>query len=163
MLLIVLVLFADQGGTITMEAKLAKMDDLPKTCVGTLDTLPVQVVLSPAAVHECPSPSATSGALPRSPSSPPSPSSIQFLDEFNSCSALLLPQKLRTPELQTRETETSDMSTSAPDPSCLPTPPSNPHIIDTVDLVEAYQNKWMKGDSESLSCSSGVDAHDEGK
>ncbi|KAM8729884.1 ras-associating and dilute domain-containing protein-like [Acanthopagrus schlegelii] len=114
-----------KGGTITTEAKLAKMDDLPKTCRGTLDT-------------------------------------IQNLDELNSCSALLLPQKLRTPELQTIETDTSEMSRSAPDPSCLLTPPNNPHIIDTADLVNAYQNKWTKGDSQSLSWSSAVDAHDEG-
>lgn len=141
---------------------MTKMDILPKTSMETLDTSAVEMVASEATVQDRPSCSTTSGTLPLSPPSPPSPSSIQDLDEFSSCGALLLSHKLRNLELQTRETETGEMRRSALDPSCLLTPPNTPHIIDPVDLVKAYQDKWVKGDSETLPWSSGVDAHDEG-
>ncbi|XP_044034960.1 ras-associating and dilute domain-containing protein isoform X2 [Siniperca chuatsi] len=151
-----------KDGAIQMETKLTKMDILPKASPETLDTLPVQMVLSQATFHDRLSPSTTSGALPPSPPSPPSPSFTQYMHEFSSCGALLLSQKLRNLELQTRETETNETRRSALDPSCLLTPPNTPHIIDPVDLVKAYQDKRMKGDSETLPWSSGVDAHDEG-
>ncbi|KAM9336593.1 ras-associating and dilute domain-containing protein [Symphorus nematophorus] len=150
----------EQDGNSPMEAKPTKMDILPKASLETSDTSPVEMVLSQASVHDCPPPSTTPGALPPSPPSPPSPSSIQYLDEFSSCGALLLSQKLRNLELQTRQTESSETRRSALDPLCLLTPPNTPHIIDPVDLVKAYQDKWVKGDSETLPWSSGVD--DEG-
>ncbi|XP_042252343.1 ras-associating and dilute domain-containing protein isoform X1 [Thunnus maccoyii] len=150
-----------QGGTTPMEDKPTKIDILPKASLETLDTSPVEMVLSQATVQNHP-PSNASTALPPSPPSPSSPSSTQYLDEFSSCGALLLSQKLRNLELQTRETDTSEMRRSALDPSCLLTPPNTPHIIDPVHLVKADQDKWMKVDSETLPWSSGVDTHDEG-
>ncbi|XP_035527695.1 ras-interacting protein 1 [Morone saxatilis] len=147
-----------KGGVIPMEAKLTKMDILPKASLETLDK-PVEIVLSQPTAADPLSPSTTSGALPPSPPSPSSPSSVQYLDEFNSCGALLLSQKLRNLELQTRETE---IRRSALDPSCLLTPPNTPHIVDLVDSVKVCKDKWVKGDSETLPWSSGVDAHDEG-
>lgn len=130
-----------------------------KAKVKTLDTSPVEIIPPQAAVQDHPFCSTTSGTLPPSPASP---SSIQDLDDLNSCGALLLSQKLRNLELQTRESETGEMRRSSLDPSFLLTPPNTPHIIDPVDLVKTYQDKWVKGDSETLPWSSGVDAHDEG-
>ncbi|XP_061561762.1 ras-associating and dilute domain-containing protein isoform X3 [Phycodurus eques] len=115
----------------------------------TMAATPVHMVLSQATVQ----------TLPSSSSSPPSPSlhsSIQYLDEFNSCGAHLLSQKLRTLELQTREMETPDMRRSALDPSCLLTPPNTPHIIDPVHLPKEDQ------DQDTHPWSSDVGAHDEG-
>ncbi|XP_070708151.1 ras-associating and dilute domain-containing protein [Pempheris klunzingeri] len=146
-----------KGGPFPVEAKLTKMDVPPKATLETLDTSPVDMVLSQA--HHLRSPSTTPGALPPSP---PSPSPTQYLDEFSSCGALLLSQRLRNLELQSRERETSEMRRSALDPSCLLTPPNTPHIIYPADLVKAYKGKWVKSDSETLPWSSGVDAHDEG-
>ncbi len=143
-----------------MEAELTKMDVLPTVSMETLDKWPAGKILSQAKVHDHPSLSTTSGAFPPSPSSPPSPS-IQNPDEFNSCGAFVLSQKLRNLELQARETETSEMK-SALDPSCLLTPPNTPHSTDPADLLKAYHDKRMKGDSETLPWSSDVDAHDEG-
>ncbi|XP_061561761.1 ras-associating and dilute domain-containing protein isoform X2 [Phycodurus eques] len=114
----------------------------------TMAATPVHMVLSQATVQ----------TLPSSSSSPPSPSlhsSIQYLDEFNSCGAHLLSQKLRTLELQTREMETPDMRRSALDPSCLLTPPNTPHIIDPVHLPKEDQ------DQDTHPWSSDVGAHDE--
>ncbi|XP_053197401.1 ras-associating and dilute domain-containing protein [Scomber japonicus] len=124
----------------------------------TLDTSPVEMVISQATVQNYP----TSSALPPSPPSPSSPSSTQYHDEFSSCGALLLSQKLRNLELQTRQMDTTEMRRSALDPSCLLTPPNTPHTTDPVHLVKADKDKWMKADSESLPWSSGVDTHDEG-
>lgn len=120
------------------------------------------MILSQAAIQECPSGFTPSGTLPHSPPSPPSPSSIQELDDFSSCGAHLLSQKLRNLELQPRENETGEVRRSAHDPSCLLTPPNTPHILDSGDLMTAYQDKWVKGGSETLPWSSGVDAHDKG-
>ncbi|XP_059180894.1 ras-associating and dilute domain-containing protein-like [Centropristis striata] len=139
------------------KAKLTEMDIVPKTSLETLDTWPVETVLCQAPVHDHQSPTMTSDALPPSP---PSPSSTLYVDEFSSCGALLLSQKLRSLELQSRET--SEMRTSALDASCLLTPPNTPHIIDPVGLVKECHNIWRKGDSETLPWSSGEDAHDEG-
>ncbi|XP_029311731.1 ras-associating and dilute domain-containing protein [Cottoperca gobio] len=140
--------------------KWTEMDIFPKASLETLDTSPVEMVMSQAIVRDHRSPSTTVGVLPPSPSSPPCPSSTQHLDEFSSCGALLLSQKLRNLELQTGGT--SEMRRSALDPSCLLTPPNTPHTIDPVDLGKADQDKWMTGDSETLPWSTGVDAHDEG-
>ncbi|KAA8581115.1 hypothetical protein FQN60_002696 [Etheostoma spectabile] len=119
-----------------------------------------KMALAQATVHDSHPPSTTSGALPPSPSPPPSPSSTQLPNEFSSCGALLLSQKLRHLELQKRES--SDMRRSALDPSCLLTPPNTPHITDSIDMLKANQDTWMKGDSETPPWSSGVDTHDEG-
>ncbi|KAM7382141.1 hypothetical protein PAMA_012826 [Pampus argenteus] len=161
---IVLMLFVIQGGTIPMKAKPTKIGILPKASLETLDTSPAEMVLSQATVENHPLPN-TSAALPPSPPSPPSPSSpssTQYFDEFSSCGALLLSQKLRNLELETRETDTTEMRRSAVDPSCLLTPPNTPHTIDPVHLAKVNQNKWMKVDSETLPGSSDVDTHDEG-
>ncbi|XP_034717216.1 ras-associating and dilute domain-containing protein [Etheostoma cragini] len=149
-----------KGNTIPMEAKLTKMDILPKANLETLDSSPVKMVLAQATVHDSRPPSTTSGAVPPSPSPPPSPSSTQYSNEFSSCGALLLSQKLRHLELQKRES--SEMRRSALDPSCLLTPPNTPHITDSTDMLKANQDTWMKGDSETPPWSSGVDTHDEG-
>lgn len=138
------------------------MDILGKASLETLDTSPVEMLLPQAAVQECPSGSTPSGTLPHSPPLPPSPSPIQELDDFNSCGAHLLSQKLRNLELQPRENETGEVRRSALDPSCLLTPPNTPHILESVDLMTAYQDKWVKGGSETLPWSSDADAHDKG-
>uniref|UniRef100_A0A3Q3JH48 Uncharacterized protein n=1 Tax=Monopterus albus TaxID=43700 RepID=A0A3Q3JH48_MONAL len=106
--------------------------------------------------------STVSAAVPPSPPSLASRFSAHYLGEVNSCGTLLLSQKLRNLELQTRIMETSKMRMSALDPSCLLTPPNTPHIIDSADLVKAEQDKWLQADSETPPWSSGVDAHDEG-
>uniref|UniRef100_A0A3Q3W3Z8 Uncharacterized protein n=1 Tax=Mola mola TaxID=94237 RepID=A0A3Q3W3Z8_MOLML len=94
--------------------------------------------------------SSTSGTIPAPPPSPPFPSSIPDLEEFNSHGALLLSQRLQNLEPQTRETEIGEMNRSSLDPSCLFTPPNTPHIIDPIDLVRPYQDKWENGDSEEM-------------
>ncbi|KAI3365406.1 hypothetical protein L3Q82_010489 [Scortum barcoo] len=154
--------FTHQGRAFPMKTKLTKVDISPIASVKTLDTSSVDIVLSQATFPDCPSPSTTSAALPPSPPSPSSPSSTQYLDEFGSCAALLLSQKLRNLELQTRETEAGETRRSALDPSCLLTPPNTPHVIEPVELVKAYQDKGLKCDSETLTWSSDADAHDEG-
>ncbi|XP_061612343.1 ras-associating and dilute domain-containing protein isoform X6 [Phyllopteryx taeniolatus] len=111
----------------------------------TMATTPAHRVLSQATVQ----------TLPSSSSSPPSPSlhsSTQYLDEFNSCGAHLLSQKLRTLELQTREMETTDMRRSASDPSCLLTPPNTPHIMDPVHLPKEDRDThpWSSDDEGGL-------------
>ncbi|XP_040923234.1 ras-associating and dilute domain-containing protein [Toxotes jaculatrix] len=104
----------------------------------------------------------TSSALPPSPPSPPSPLTTHYLDEFSSCGALLLSQKLKHLELQINEAKNSEVRRSALDPTCLLTPPNTPHIMDPADLVKAGQDKWMKADGETAPWSSGVAVHDEG-
>uniref|UniRef100_UPI003AAFDD4D ras-associating and dilute domain-containing protein n=1 Tax=Centroberyx gerrardi TaxID=166262 RepID=UPI003AAFDD4D len=133
-----------------------QMDILPKASLESLDSSPVEVVLRQTAVQ---SPSAHS---PASPPSPPSPSSTHYLDEFSACGALLLSQKLRSLELQTRETEATGPRRLALDPSCLLTPPNTPHNLELVDLEKEDQDKRMGADSETHPWSSGVDAHEEG-
>ncbi|XP_034426887.1 ras-associating and dilute domain-containing protein isoform X1 [Hippoglossus hippoglossus] len=113
-------------------------------------------------VQSLPFPSATPDASPPSPPSPPSPLCTHYLDEFSSCGAFLLSQKLRSLEQQIRETKmTSEMRRSALDPSCLLTPPNTP-LIDLVSLVKAGQDKWTKADSETLPWTYDVDAPDKG-
>lgn len=160
-ILILLMLFVVQGCSIPMEAKPTTTDILPKACLQILETSPVEMVLSQATVQNPPLPN-TSAALLPSPPSPSSPASTQYLDEFSSCGAVLLSQKLRNLELQTRETDTTEMRRLALDPTCLLTPPNTPHTIDHVQLEKADQDKRMKVDSETLPWSSGVDTHDEG-
>lgn len=142
-----------QGDAILMAAK-ASLD--------TSQASPFEMSSCQASDHSSPSPSVFSAALPPSPPSPSSPPSIQYLHEFSSCGALLLSQKLRNLELQTRETDSTEMRRSALDPSCLLTPPNTPHIIDPVDLVREEQDLWMKADSGTLPWSSCQEAHDEG-
>ncbi|XP_018534125.1 ras-associating and dilute domain-containing protein isoform X1 [Lates calcarifer] len=104
--------------------------------------------ISLQATVQNPSPSTTPAALPPSPPSPPSPFSTHYLDEFSSCGALLLSQKLRNLEVQTRESETGEMRRSALDPSCLLTPPNTPLIMDPVERVKAGQDKWIDAQDE---------------
>ncbi|CAB1422652.1 unnamed protein product [Pleuronectes platessa] len=113
-------------------------------------------------VQNLPFPSATSDASPPSPPSPSSPLCTHYLDEFSSCGAFLLSQKLRNLEQQIRETKmTSEMRRSALDPSCLLTPPKTP-LIDIVSLVKEGQDKWTKADNETLPWTYDVDAPDKG-
>ncbi|XP_028991053.1 ras-associating and dilute domain-containing protein-like [Betta splendens] len=83
----------------------------------------------PEILRDPPPPSATSAASPPSPPSPPSP---LYLDEFSSCVAVLLSQKLKNLEVQSRE-----VNRSALDPSCLLTPPTTPHVADPGDQAKA--------------------------
>ncbi|XP_029383725.1 ras-associating and dilute domain-containing protein [Echeneis naucrates] len=92
-------------------------------------------------------PSAASPPLPRSPASP---LSSHYLNEFSSCGAFLLSQKLKHLELQA----SSNARRSGLDASCLLTPPNTPHIVEHVDSTKA--------DGEMPPCSSDVDEHDEG-
>ncbi|KAK5851315.1 hypothetical protein PBY51_002118 [Eleginops maclovinus] len=128
-----------------------EMDIVPKASRESLDTSSVEAIVRQSL-------STTFVALPPSPPSPPSPSSTQFLDEFSSCGAILLSQKLRNLELQTGG---SSETRTALDTSCLLTPPNTPHIGGSVHLVREDQDKWMNGESETL-LTSDVDAHDEG-
>uniref|UniRef100_A0A3B4YKZ9 Ras-associating and dilute domain-containing protein-like n=1 Tax=Seriola lalandi dorsalis TaxID=1841481 RepID=A0A3B4YKZ9_SERLL len=91
-------------------------------------------------LHTHPPPS----ALPPSPPSPPSPLSTHYLDEFSSCGAVLLSQKLRHLELQIREMTSSEVRRSALDPPCLLTPPNTPHVVEPGDQVKTDQEKRMK-------------------
>ncbi|XP_008291037.1 ras-associating and dilute domain-containing protein [Stegastes partitus] len=150
-----------QGGDIQMDAELTKMT-LPNAVVETSATPPSEDNLSQADVQNCMHSSTTSVALPPLPPSPPSPLFTHYLEEFSSCGADILSQKLRNLELQTRETESIELKRSALDPSCLLTPPNTPHSIDPVDLMNVDQERWMRADSEALTWSTGVDAHDEG-
>ncbi|XP_077407379.1 ras-associating and dilute domain-containing protein isoform X2 [Vanacampus margaritifer] len=118
----------------------------------TMKTKSRHETMATTSVHLPQPPPASSG----SPPSPSLPSSIQYLDEFSSCGALLLSQKLRNLELQTRETETIEMRRSALDPSCLLTPPNTPLIIDPVHLVKENQ------DQDTHPWSPNVGTHDEG-
>ncbi|KAK2885070.1 ras-associating and dilute domain-containing protein-like isoform X2 [Channa argus] len=145
-----------QSAAIPPETTVTKTDILPNTSLKTnLETSPVEMVLPQAVLQNDSSSSTTFAAFPPSPPSPPSPLSFHNLDEFNSCGALLLSQKLKNLELQTRE-----MRKSALDPSCLLTPPNTPHIIDHADSMKADQENWMQPDSDTLPCSTYT--HDEG-
>ncbi|KAM3592333.1 uncharacterized protein V6R79_016753 [Siganus canaliculatus] len=118
--------------------------------------------LPPEKAQDRPSPSSTSGVLPPSPPSSPSPSPVQCLDDFNTCGAFLLSQKLKDLELQSRVTEAVNTRKSAVDPSCLLTPPNTPHIVEPGDLTEAHQEKCVTGDRALLPWSAATDAHEEG-
>uniref|UniRef100_A0A673ANK4 Si:ch211-176g6.2 n=1 Tax=Sphaeramia orbicularis TaxID=375764 RepID=A0A673ANK4_9TELE len=107
------------------------------------------------------SPSTTSPVLPPSPPSPSCPLPPYHLEDFNSSGALLLSQKLRNLELQSRDTESDDTRKVALDPYCLLTPPNTLHIIDHADLVKAEQDKWLKADSETFPWSSDGNQEDE--
>uniref|UniRef100_A0A665WX17 Si:ch211-176g6.2 n=1 Tax=Echeneis naucrates TaxID=173247 RepID=A0A665WX17_ECHNA len=74
-------------------------------------------------------PSAASPPLPRSPASP---LSSHYLNEFSSCGAFLLSQKLKHLELQA----SSNARRSGLDASCLLTPPNTPHIVEHVDSTK---------------------------
>lgn len=165
----VLMLFVHQGDAIQMEANLTNVANLQNSSLETLNTLQADLNLLEPSDQNHQSPSSTFAPLPPSPPSPSSPSTpspfalfTSYLDEFSSSGANILSQKLRNLELQTRETETSELRRSILDPSCLLTPPNSPLILGRADLVMEDQDKWMKSDDETLPWLSGVDAHDEG-
>ncbi|KAM6897521.1 ras-associating and dilute domain-containing protein [Xenentodon cancila] len=79
------------------------------------------------------------------------------LDEFGYGDARILTEKLIKLELQSRQTETSDLKRSALEPSCLLTPPNTPQTLDPVDLLKADQNRLMTDDSEILPQSSSLE------
>ncbi|XP_054612941.1 ras-associating and dilute domain-containing protein isoform X2 [Dunckerocampus dactyliophorus] len=110
----------------------------------------VQMLLSQKTLHHRPSSSV---------SPPRAPSSTQYLDDFSSCGALLLSQKLR--DLQTRETDTTEPRRSALDPSCLLTPPNTPLIIDPVHFPREEKDTLVKVQSDTHPCSARVGGHNE--
>ncbi|XP_029933190.1 ras-associating and dilute domain-containing protein isoform X2 [Myripristis murdjan] len=142
-----------QGCAIPTEAKLIKMDILPKASLESLHLSPVEVILPQLSVQS-PSPTSPISSPPSPTSTPPS---AHCLDEFSSCGALLLSQKLRNLELQT-----AGSKRSALDPSCLLTPPNTPYSLELVDVEKENQDKWMKAGSETHPWSSGVNVHEEG-
>ncbi|KAM4623638.1 ras-associating and dilute domain-containing protein-like [Polymixia lowei] len=150
-----------KGCAIPTETKLIKMDILPKASLESLNSALVEVVLPQATVQSPLSPSPIA-----SPSSPSSPCSTHYPDEFISPGALLLSQKLRTLELQTRETETTGQGRSALDPSCLLTPPNTPHDLELVDLQKDHLDEKMVATIDThpgeAPWSTGVDLHEEG-
>ncbi|XP_061665751.1 ras-associating and dilute domain-containing protein [Syngnathoides biaculeatus] len=136
-----------QSDGVTATGKHQGVTNEAKSRQETMDTTPVQMALSQPTVQ----------TLPSTSSSPPSTSllaSIQYQDEFNSCGAHLLSQKLQNLELQKRKMENTDMRRSALDPSCLLTPPNTPQSLDPDNLP--------KEDQDTHPWSSDVGAHDEG-
>ncbi|XP_051926993.1 ras-associating and dilute domain-containing protein-like isoform X3 [Hippocampus zosterae] len=113
-------------------------------------TTPIKTVFCQPTVQTLP----PSSGSPPSPASPSLHSSVPYLDEFNSCGALLLSRKLRNLQLQTRDT--TELRKSTLDPSCLLTPPNTPLTLDPVHWVKEDQ------DQDAHSWSSDVGAHDEG-
>ncbi|XP_028263518.1 ras-associating and dilute domain-containing protein-like [Parambassis ranga] len=136
-----------QSGSLPLGANLTKIDKEEPLNASPAELIP-QITVQ---IH--PQSSATSTVLPPSP---PSPLFSHYPDEFSSCSALILSQKLRNLELETRERDSREARRSALDPSCLLTPPNTPLIIDLVDLVKTDQDKCMKSDPDALSEEGGL-------
>uniref|UniRef100_A0A3Q0SN99 Si:ch211-176g6.2 n=1 Tax=Amphilophus citrinellus TaxID=61819 RepID=A0A3Q0SN99_AMPCI len=135
------------------KANLNNMANLQNTSVETFNTSQAQLNLMQASDQNCQSPSTTFGPLPPSPSPPsssPSPLFTSYLDEFSSCGANILSQKLRNLELQTGETETGDMRRSILDPSCLLTPPNSPLMLDRTDCLAALKVDRLKSDCTNM-------------
>ncbi|XP_077482759.1 ras-associating and dilute domain-containing protein isoform X1 [Stigmatopora argus] len=112
--------------------------------------MPEHLLLSEATVQALQS-------WPDSPPSTPSPS-LPFaihgsLDYFSSCGAHLLSQKSQNMELRTGEMKNADIRRSAPDRSCLLTPPKTPLILDHVNF---------SNEDQDVPAVSDVDAHSEG-
>ncbi|XP_041670932.1 ras-associating and dilute domain-containing protein-like isoform X1 [Cheilinus undulatus] len=141
-------------GSSPMETKLTHIDVHPLVIQETMDKSPTL-----STIHELQSPSPPSAALPPTPPSPRSPPPSHYFNESSSCGALLFSHKHRNLEVQSRETDTGSVRRSA-DSTCIPTPPSTPHTIHPIDLVKA--EKWVRGESETLPWSSGVDPLDKG-
>ncbi|XP_024243667.2 ras-interacting protein 1-like isoform X2 [Oncorhynchus tshawytscha] len=126
-----------QDYAVPTEAKLTKMATLPKASLESLESPPVEKVLpldsppSPPLNYLRPLPF----PLPPFPQQSPSPPS-----DLNSCGALLT-QKLKSLELQFRETDLSPLTQrrSALDPSCLLTPPNTPHSQELVEPETEHQ------------------------
>ncbi|XP_077482760.1 ras-associating and dilute domain-containing protein isoform X2 [Stigmatopora argus] len=111
--------------------------------------MPEHLLLSEATVQALQS-------WPDSPPSTPSPS-LPFaihgsLDYFSSCGAHLLSQKSQNMELRTGEMKNADIRRSAPDRSCLLTPPKTPLILDHVNF---------SNEDQDVPAVSDVDAHSE--
>ncbi|KAM9410951.1 ras-interacting protein 1-like isoform 3-T3 [Salvelinus alpinus] len=132
-----------QDYAVPTEAKLTKMATLPKASLESLEPPPVEKVL-PLASLPSPSPPSSPSQLsspsplhlpPFPPQQSPSPPS-----DLNSCGALLT-QKLKSLELQFRETDLSPLTQrrSALDPSCLLTPPNTPHSLELVEPETEHQ------------------------
>eukprot|EP00063_Salmo_salar_P060219 XP_014035054.1 PREDICTED: ras-interacting protein 1-like isoform X1 [Salmo salar] len=125
-----------QDYAVPTEAKLTKMATLPKASLESLKSPPVEKVL-PLASLPSPSPPSPPSQLstPFPPQQSPSPPS-----DLNSCGALLT-QKLKSLELQFRETDLSPLTQrrSALDPSCLLTPPNTPHSLELVEPETEHQ------------------------
>ncbi|KAM6951489.1 ras-associating and dilute domain-containing protein [Aplochiton taeniatus] len=115
-----------QDHLVAMEAKRNKMATHPKACLESLESTSEAVF----------PPSSLEGASHLSQPSPPSP----FPSGASSCEALLLTQKLRSLELQSRETESSGVRRPSLDPSCLLTPPNTPHSVEMLDLATDYKD-----------------------
>ncbi|XP_068611004.1 ras-associating and dilute domain-containing protein-like [Brachionichthys hirsutus] len=149
---------SNKSDGVSMGSKLIKADILPEAGLDAFDVSPVS---SQVIAHD-PLPLGASAPLPPLSPSTPLSSSIQ-LEEFSSCGALLLTQKLRDLQLQTRETGRSEIRRSALDPSCLLTPPNTPHLLDPVGVVRINQDKCVRVESDTLGpWSSDVGEYDEG-
>lgn len=132
--LICFVLELPQDYAVPTEAKLTKMATLPKASLESLKSPPVEKVLPLASLPSPPSPPSQL-STPFPPQQSPSPPS-----DLNSCGALLT-QKLKSLELQFRETDLSPLTQrrSALDPSCLLTPPNTPHSLELVEPETEHQ------------------------
>ncbi|XP_064806662.1 ras-interacting protein 1-like isoform X2 [Oncorhynchus masou masou] len=127
-----------QDYAVPTEAKLTKMATLPKASLESLESPPVEKVLPLDSLPSPPSQLSTPSPLhppPFPPQQSPSPPS-----DLNSCGALLT-QKLKSLELQFRETDLSPLTQrrSALDPSCLLTPPNTPHSLELVEPETEHQ------------------------
>uniref|UniRef100_A0A1A7X1P1 Rap GTPase interactor n=3 Tax=Iconisemion striatum TaxID=60296 RepID=A0A1A7X1P1_9TELE len=76
-----------------------------------------------------------------SPALPPSPSS-HHQDELSCDTGHVLTQKLIYLDLQTKDTDTSEFRRAALEPTCLPSVPNTPHLIDPFEL--------KRGDCEAV-------------
>lgn len=77
--------------------------------------------------------------------------SVQDVEEFSTCDASLISQKLQNLE----------MTRTSMDPSSLLTTPNTPQIIKQTHAVKTHQDKWGNDDSVTV-WSSGEDVNDEG-
>lgn len=154
-------LFVQLGGAAQMEAALANAANLQNTSLETFNASQAEANLLQVSDQNCQPPSTTFAPIPPSPppSSSPSPLSTTCLDEFSSCGANILSQKLRNLELQTGQTEAAELRRSILDPSCLLTPPNSPLTLDRTDALKADHDTWMQTDGETLPW---LHDHDEG-
>ncbi|XP_056152734.1 ras-associating and dilute domain-containing protein [Lampris incognitus] len=150
-----------QGCASPTNARVIKMDVLPKASLESLESLDLSAV-PPAAVQTSLSPSPTSAPSPLSSSS--SSTSTHCPDEFGSRGALLLSQRLKSLELQAEGTETAGQRRSALDASCLLTPPNTPQNLELINPDGRAEGMRDDGDERpgEVPWSTGVDLYEEG-
>lgn len=74
------------------------------------------------------------------------------MEEFSTCDAFLISQKLKNQE----------MTISPLDPSALLTPPNSPQIVKQADVVKTHPDKWGTDDGVTVPWSSAEDLRDDG-